>query len=100
MIVPLVSHLIAEGQQVIVFRSTRPAARGCATYLANELGLTPATEALDALATGDPSGLSTQLRRCLTGGVAFHISDLDRDEKLVIEDQFRIASDARPSRTP
>jgi replicative superfamily II helicase len=29
------------------------------------------------------------LRQCLAGGVAFHISDLARDEKIAIEDQFR-----------
>jgi helicase len=89
MIVPLVSRLVAEGQQVIVFRSTRPAARGCAAYLAAELGLPPATDVLDGLPPGDPSAVSAELRRCLAGGVAFHISDLDRDEKLPIEEQFR-----------
>jgi hypothetical protein len=29
------------------------------------------------------------LRQCLAGGVAFHISDLARDEKVAIEDEFR-----------
>lgn len=92
MLIPLVSRLVAEGQQVIVFRSTRGAARGCATYLADALQLPPAVDALGELPSGDPSVVSTQLGRCLASGVAFHISDLDRDEKLVIEDRFRAPS--------
>ncbi|MFL6125418.1 DEAD/DEAH box helicase [Actinophytocola sp.] len=88
-ITPLVTRLVADGQQVIVFRNTRGKARGCANYLANALTLPAATDALDALPAGDPSVVSGQLRQCLQGGVAFHISDLDRDEKQVIEDHFR-----------
>jgi helicase len=34
LVIPLVAKLVADGQQVIVFRSTRPAARSCARYLA------------------------------------------------------------------
>ena len=46
-------------------------------------------DALDALPAGDPSISSAELRRCLQGGTAFHVSDLDRDERRVIEDAFR-----------
>ncbi|MGF2049578.1 hypothetical protein ACQUET_12885, partial [Lactococcus lactis] len=45
-IIPLVRKLVAEGQQVIVFRETKGEARGCANYLAESLGLPPAAEAL------------------------------------------------------
>jgi helicase len=89
LIVPLVRHLVAEQQQVIVFRAVRGEARGCAEYLARSLGLPPATSVLADLPTGDPSGASEQLRRCLAGGVAFHISDLDPDEKGALEQHFR-----------
>ncbi|GAA0547489.1 caspase family protein [Paractinoplanes ferrugineus] len=88
-IIPLVRKLVGEGQQVIIFRSTRGAARGCANYLARSLGLPPANAALEAVAGGDPSAVLTDLRQCLAGGVAFHISDLARDEKIAIEDEFR-----------
>jgi helicase len=88
-VIPLVRKLVMEGKQVIVFRETRGEARGCANYLAQSLGLPPAKEALSALPTGDPSLASQTLRACLKGGVAFHISDLERDERLVIEEQFR-----------
>lgn len=90
LIVPLLKQLVADGQQVIVFRSTRPAVRGCVTYLADALGLPPATDALDALPAGDPSVVGAHLRRCLERGIAFHISDLDRDERAIIEEQFRV----------
>ncbi len=89
LIVPLVTKLVGDGQQVIIFRSTRPATRKCAGYLAEALGLPPAKAALDSLASADPSVVLSELRRCLTGGVAFHISDLARDEKIVLENQFR-----------
>jgi len=89
-IIPLVQKLVSEGKQVIVFRETRGETRGCANYLARELGLPPAQAALDSLPTGDPSKASHDLRETLQGGVAFHNSDLDREERAVIEEQFRI----------
>ena len=81
--------LVGAGQQVIVFRSTRGAARGCARYLAQSLSLPEAKVALEGLAGSDPSLVLADLRQCLTSGVAFHISDLARDEKIAIEEQFR-----------
>lgn len=88
-VIPLVQRLVSEGKQVIVFRETRPETRGCALYLARELGLSPAQEAIDALPLGDPSGASHALREALSGGVAFHNSNLDREERLIIEEHFR-----------
>jgi len=88
-VIPLVQKLVSDGQQVIVFRETRGEDRGCAGYLASSLGLPPAQDALDALPDGDPSTASAVLRQALAGGVAFHISDLDRDERRVVEEQFR-----------
>ena len=89
LVVPLVRRLVGEGKQVIVFRETRGKARGCANYLAEALGLPPASGALASLPDGDPSLASQVLRRCLQGGVAFHVSDLERDERLAVEEQFR-----------
>jgi helicase len=88
-IVPLVRKLVGEGKQVIVFRERRGEARGCAGYLAEALGLPPAQSALDALPRTEPSVASRALRESLGRGVAFHTADLDRDERLVIEEQFR-----------
>jgi helicase len=90
LLVPLVRKLVADGQQVIVIRGTRGDARGAARYLATELGLSPATQALEDLPDGDPSLASADLRHCLQGGTAFHISDLEREERQVIEEHFRL----------
>lgn len=89
LIIPLVRKLVGQGQQVIIFRSTRGSTRGCARYLTQSLGLPEARAALESLVGTDPSAVLADLRRCLAGGVAFHISDLARDEKIAIENQFR-----------
>lgn len=89
LLIPLVKKLVDDGQQVIIIRATKPVTRDSATYLANALALPSATDVLEALPAGDPSNASTQLRQCLRGGVAFHIADLDRDERRVIEEAFR-----------
>jgi replicative superfamily II helicase len=88
-VVPLVQRLVHEDKKVIVFRSTRGETVGAAGYLANALGLLPATDALDRLPEGDRSAASEDLRRCLQGGVGFHNSDLDRDERSALEVSFR-----------
>jgi helicase len=62
---------------------------GTAGYLRQYLGLGPANSALDALPAGDLSTSSQVLRSCLAGGVGFHNSDLDRDERAALEKAFR-----------
>jgi helicase len=89
MIVPLVQQLVAAGEKVIVFRNARGPAAGCAAYLAAELGLPAAQEALDLLPQLDRSSTSQKLARCLQGGTAFHTSDLKREERALIETAFR-----------
>ncbi len=88
-IIPLVKHLLAEGQQVIVFRETKGHTRGCANYLAQALGLPPVKDALDRLPEGDPSQASADLRAALQHGVAFHNADLEPEERRIIEEEFR-----------
>ena len=65
---------------VIVFRDTKSETRAVAKYLTEELRQPPATETLRQLPDGDPSASSQLLRETLRGGVAFHNSDLDRQE--------------------
>lgn len=89
-IIPLVQRLVSEGKQVLVFRETRGEARGCAKYLKESLGLPAANEALDRLPQGDPSVASGDLRVVLEGGVAFHVSDLDKEERAAVEEVFRL----------
>jgi replicative superfamily II helicase len=88
-IVPLVHKLVAQGEQVIIFRNQRGPAQGSANYLAEELGLPSASEALAALPTHDLSSSSGVLRACLRGGTAFHNTNLAREEKVVVEQAFR-----------
>lgn len=88
-IVPLVRHLVKQGEKVIVFRNARGPASGCAEYLASELGFPAAQDVIDALPEGDPSAMSDRLRRSLEGGVAFHNGDLTRDERVAVERGFR-----------
>lgn len=93
-IIPLVGKLVKDGKSVIVFRETRAEAQACALYLARNLGLAPAQIAIDNLPNTDPSIASQKLREALGGGVAFHISDLDAEERRLIEEQFRASSSA------
>lgn len=88
-LVPLARKLVADGETLLVFRNRRGPARGCAQYLARELGLSKADDALGALPIQDLSSASKALRECLAGGTAFHTSDLTRDERAVIEREFR-----------
>jgi len=88
-VIPLVQRLVHEDKKVIVFRSTRGDTVGAARYLANTLGLPPATDALQLLPGGDRSSSSEVLRLVLQRGVAFHNSDLDREERFALESTFR-----------
>jgi replicative superfamily II helicase len=89
LLIPLVAKLVGEGQQVIIIRGERGNVRGAARYLAGALGLPAAQDALNDLPAGDLTASANELRTCLAGGVAFHTSDLGRDERLVVEDHFR-----------
>jgi helicase len=91
-IVPLIQQLLSDQnahETVIVFRNTRGSAEGCANYLASELGLPAASEALIALPTGDLSTSSPRLRSALIGGTAFHSTNLSRVERVIVEQAFR-----------
>ena len=89
-IVPLVQQLVrGTTEKIIVFRNRRGPAEGCASYLAADVGLPAATEALAQLPQRDQSSTSADLRRCLNGGTAFHNTNLTREEKQTIERAFR-----------
>ncbi len=92
LIVPLVRKLVRDGETVLVFRNKRGSAEGCAGYLGVDLGLAPAQSALAELGSADPSSSSGKLRECLRHGVAFHDSNLTRDERATIERVFRSQS--------
>ncbi len=88
---PLVRQLLTEdgNEKIIIFRNQRGAAQGCANYLANDLTLHAAEEALGLLPDSDLSDASQGLRSALQGGTAFHTTNLNRDEKQIVERIFR-----------
>jgi helicase len=90
-IVPLVKCLLAgnPGEKIIVFRNRRGPAEGCANYLAQELNLPGAKDALVSLPSHDQSRASAKLHNCLNGGTAFHDSNLSREEREIVEREFR-----------
>jgi len=88
-IVPLVRQLVQQDEKVIVFRNQRGSAQGCAKYLADDLGLPPATDTIALLPNHDLPKTSEALRACLTGGTAFHNTDLLREERAIVEQAFR-----------
>jgi helicase len=88
-IVPLVHKLIQAGEKIIVFRNARGPAQGCAKYLARDLGLPSAQDALDSIPQYDLTSSSANLRTCLQGGTAFHNSNLTREERVAVEQSFR-----------
>lgn len=89
LMIPLVAKLVRDGKKVIVFRSTKGRTVGTAGYLAEGLRLPRAAAVLESLPVQDASDASARLRVALRGGVAFHNSDLDRDERAAIERAFR-----------
>jgi helicase len=88
-VVPLTRQLVGAGEKVLIFRNTRGTAQGCANYLAEELGLSPASDVIDALPELDQTTRSVELRHCLEGGVAFHSTDLRKEERRLVENAFR-----------
>lgn len=90
-IVPLVAKLLREDAtaKVLIFRNTKGSAMGCAAYLAKDLSLPAAEEALTALPEFDLSNASARLRDSFSGGTAFHTADLTREEKSIVENAFR-----------
>ena len=88
-IVPLAKALVAKGEKLIVFRNMRGPTQGCARYLSKELELPPAYAVVAALLTQDLTGASADLRECLSGGTAFHNTNLLRAEREAVERGYR-----------
>jgi len=80
---------LAEGKRILIFRKWKPLTRDTAQRLAQELGLSPATNAIQALRDLENTNSKEMLVQCLTGGVAFHNSDLPPEARLTIESDFR-----------
>lgn len=90
-LVLLCRHFLAEGKRILIFRKWRALARDTAQRLARELGLPAATNAIRALGDSENTNSKELLVQSLTGGVAFHNSDLPPEARLTIESDFRQA---------
>ncbi|MEV6349906.1 DEAD/DEAH box helicase [Actinoplanes sp. NPDC051851] len=88
LLTPLVDKLVTDGQQVLVVGNTRSGVRNAARELADRMALPAAVSALEELPIGDQNLTNTELRSCLAGGVAFHSTELDHEERHVIEEHF------------
>ncbi|MDQ6769975.1 MAG: DEAD/DEAH box helicase [Gemmatimonadota bacterium] len=89
----LIRHLALLGQTVLAFRSTRKLVRQLAAALRGTISHEACQSTIDHLSSpavgAEVSRASQQLHWCLNGGVAFHISDLDRREREALESAFR-----------
>ncbi|MBB3427937.1 replicative superfamily II helicase [Rhizobium sp. BK312] len=88
-IIPLLRKLTAAGEHVIVFRETKSESRNVGNYLAAQLRLPAADEAVRRMPRLDPSQAHIDLIADLQHGVAFHNADLQPAERQVIEEEFR-----------
>ncbi len=89
-IVPLVHKLAGESnEKVLIFRNTRGSASGSAAYLARDAQIATDTGLSVDISTIDQSARSGELAKCIEKGVAFHTSDLNRDERSFVEKSFR-----------
>lgn len=84
-----VKHLVAQGEQILIFLKGKRDTVQCALGLAGSLGLPPAQDALGELETLEETALKAQLRIAFTGGVAFHHADLTSEERTLIETHYR-----------
>lgn len=84
-----VRHLAEEGEQTIIFASTKRGAVALALYLARELKLEAARNQIGSLDDLPPSIQNEVLGQCLYGGTAFHHAELDQDHRGLVESGFK-----------
>ncbi len=96
-IVPLTRKLIDsdKDEKIIIFRNKRGSAEGCANYLSEELNLPPAEKDIRLLSLFDPSQTSDGLKKCLSGGTAFHNTNLTREQRVIVEKAFKASGEVK-----
>ncbi|MFT2014405.1 DEAD/DEAH box helicase [Streptomyces sp. 796.1] len=85
----VVQGLVSMGHQVLVFRNTRQRALDLARNLTHLLGLPAASAAQELVSQGEGGRAADGLYCCLSGGVAFHTSDLSDAQRRTVEESFR-----------
>ncbi len=95
LVVALAEKFIAEGKQVIVFRSTIRNVENTARDLRSKLPASGLPRYIDERVNElDDSEAIAELRLCLAAGIGFHTADLNYPERRLVEDAFR-SGDAR-----
>ncbi|HEV7593912.1 MAG TPA: DEAD/DEAH box helicase [Gemmatimonadaceae bacterium] len=91
--IALAREALSRGEQVLIFRDARWSVRLLARQLSQTLAMPACSRALDHLGEerpeNDESRASSELRHCLSHGIGFHISDLERAEREAVESAFR-----------
>jgi helicase len=86
----LCAALVADGKQVLVFRTSATRARPTAQAIARQLPATGLTALTAELLEGlEPSETLEDQRRLMASGVGFHTADLPTGERRAVERSFR-----------
>lgn len=88
-LIVLCNYYLGQGKKILIFRKWRNLARDTATNLTQQLSIKPATNAIRELGGLESSNIKDALTQCLSGGIAFHNSDLPIEARFVIEKDFR-----------
>ena len=84
--------VVTQGKQVLVFCASGWQAMRVAEWLADDMSLPPEAILVAALAVADVTQqhvARAKLAACAAKGVAFHIGDLDKQERRAVEAGFR-----------
>lgn len=88
-ILAAVSRLAKSGEQSLLFLMDKATTRNAARWIADNIGLPPAEEALEELSHLEATASNEELAQVLNAGVAFHHADLTIEERLLVERHFR-----------
>jgi helicase len=89
-LVDLVSYLVEQGQQVLVFRAQVEATEGSARAIADRLSpVTVSPELARSVSELEDSEARSALEQLIRRGVAYHNAGLSLEERLLVEDAFR-----------
>ncbi len=78
-----------KAEKILIFRNTKRASESTAVFLSNKLPKSPALDVLEELEELDNATTSRKLKKCLNSSVAFHNSNLNKEEKALVERSFK-----------
>lgn len=84
----LALRFAAQGEPTLLFLRDRPSVVRLALRLAEESNLPPARQTMERLEALPPTATRSRLREVAAAGVAFHSSDLQFEERRIVEEGF------------